>query len=112
MISSHVFLLAISGTSASILNHARLDTRLSPITLANDRPLSSNAGNTSLKLIDPNILYVCGDRYYGEGAHADSCDEALRSMAVVPGPATQEFTWGFRDLGQYDVPLPQRWTSC
>lgn len=102
----------MSGTSASVLSRTRLDTLPSPITLTSDPTLSSNAGNTSLELTEPNIVYVCGDGDYGEGAHADSCDEALRSMAIVPGPSTQQFTWGPRYLGQYDVPLPQRWTSC
>ena len=66
--------------------------------------------NASLE--DSPVTYTCEGGYYGTGAHADSCDEALRSMAIVPGSATKTFTWGSRDTGRYDVPLPQRWVSC
>ena len=113
MRSSHlVFFVGISLTSASILRRVPLGTIPSPITLVSNPILSSVAENASLGLSTPSITYVCGNGYYGSGAHADSCDEALRTMALVPGPPTQQFTWGERATGQYDLPLPQRWVSC
>ena len=112
MVFYHILLFAISRTSASILSRAGSGTLLPPIISASDRVPSSNTENRSLQLTDPLIFFVCGDAYYGTGAYANSCDEALRTMAIVSGPPTQQFTWGLRSEGQYDVPLPQRWVSC
>lgn len=109
MIAWHlVFLFAISFASASIVRRAPL----SPITWAGNLSVSSTAENVSLQLSRSATTYVCGGDYYGRGEFAASCDEALRTMAIVPGPARQQFTWGERSMGQYDVPLPQRWMSC
>ena len=112
MFSYHIIFFAVSSTSASILSRPGSDTSLLQIVSPSDRVPSSNAANVSLQRTERLILYECGDGYYGTGAHADSCDEALRTMAIVPGSPTQQFTWGDRRLGQYDIPLPQRWVSC
>ena len=45
---------------------------------------------------------------FGVSAYGRSCFEAVRRMAIVPGSATRQFTWGPRSQGFYDVPLPQR----
>ena len=113
MISSyHAFVLGIGLTTASLLPRVPLEKPPSPITLMSNPVWSSNAENASLQLSDPGVTYVCGGAYYGAGSHADSCDEALRTMALVPGSAMQQFTWGERFMDKYDVPLPQRWVSC
>lgn len=112
MLSSLTFILCISLISASILSRVPLKISTPLLTSASNPISSQNSTNASLQLITPTITYNCEGGYYGHGQHADSCDEALRSMAIVPGSAAQQFTWGRRTLGHYDVPLPQRWVSC
>lgn len=114
MISYQVFALGIPLISASILGRVRVPSSESPssLTLASNPIWSSDSTNASVRLSTPVPTYVCKGGYYGTGQHADSCDEALRSMAIVPGRPTQPFTWGQRDTGQYSIPLPQRWVSC
>lgn len=110
MISSYrVIIFGISLASASVLRRSQSTVSPPSLTLTNNPIPPSVVENTSLPL--SSITYVCGDNYYGSGAFANSCDEAVRTMAVVPGPAAHQFTWGERDMGHYDIPLPQRWYS-
>ena len=63
---------------------------------------------SSLQLSTPIIPYVCEGVYYGRGLCVNSCDGALRSMAILSGRPTQQFTWGERAIGHYDSLLSQR----
>ena len=111
MISSYqVIIFGISLASASVLRPLQLAVLPSSITLTKNISLPSTVDNIRPNL--SSITYVCGGNYYGRGPLADSCDEAVRTMAIVPGSAAQEFTWGERETGIFDVPLPQRWYSC
>lgn len=73
---------------------------------------SSNSANSSFQLSTPIVPYVCEGVYYGRGLCVDSCDGALRSMAILSGRPTQHFTWGERAIGHYDSLRSQRWESC
>lgn len=113
MISSFaVLILSSSLTSASLLRRVSQEASPSPITLTNGSIWPSSPKNSSLQLSELDYAYVCQGGYYGEGADADSCDEALRTMGIAPGARTAQFTWGERSRGHFDIPLPQRWVSC
>ena len=113
MISHHIALLCISLTSASVLNRGQSETSPSSVTLVNNNHLILPSFGQNASLQHSSITHECRDGYYGIGAHAESCEEALRTMAIVPVPARRrQLTWGQRNTGNYDIPLPQRWVSC
>ena len=74
-------------------------------------PSLTNSTSSSTPLVNRSIQWQCGWTW-GGGNYASSCFDAMRHMTFVPGPATQQFTWGPRNQARYDVPLPQRVASC
>lgn len=79
--------------------------------LSGTLPSLINATNSSILSADRKI--VC-DRNVVEGGNFErSCLDALRNMAFVAGPVTQQFIWGPRGTAtKYDVYMPQRVVSC
>ena len=73
-------------------------------------PSLTNKTNSSTPLGDRVINWGCERVFdpFESTALGRSCFEAVRQMAIVPGSATRQFTWGPRAQGFYDVPLPQR----
>ena len=71
----------------------------------------TNTTNSSTLLGDRVINWRC-ESVFESSAYGRSCFEAVRQMAIVPGSASRQFTWGPRSQGFYDVPLPQRVISC
>ena len=110
--SYHIILVGVFLIFKSVDSGIPLQRSPPFIALAGDPTWSSNSTNASVQLYAPYITYLCEGGYYGHGAYADSCDEALRSMAIALGPPMQQLTWGDRTTGHYDIPLPQRWFSC
>ena len=58
-----------------------------------------------MPLSDSRATYIYEGGYHGSGPDADSRDEALRTMAMVPGAGTTQFAWSERTAGRFDVPL-------
>ena len=89
---------ATSETSLALWNFSSLVGVSSHLT---------NTTNSSTLLGDRVINWRC-ERPLESSAYGRSCFEAVRQMAIVPGSASRQFTWGPRSQGFYDVPLPQR----
>lgn len=74
-------------------------------------PSLTNSTKSSTPFTNRVIDWECSWTF-GRGNYGTSCFDAARQIAFVPGSATRQFTWGMRDLGTYDVPLPQIVYSC
>lgn len=73
-------------------------------------PTQSNASS----LLDRGIRFECIPCIpIGHNQDAESCADAVQNMAIVPGPATEIFTWARRDSRvPFQIPLPQKIISC
>lgn len=74
-------------------------------------PYLLNTTNSSTQLTDPRMDWECGGHVPPRSeTHnlVESCREAVRRMAFVPGSVTQQYSWGARDNGRrYSVYMPQ-----
>ncbi|KAM0799149.1 hypothetical protein BDR22DRAFT_856881 [Usnea florida] len=119
MLAGCLTLLSISHVSTLALSSAVPATSESSLALWNFSSLvgesshltnTTNVTNSSTMLGNRLINWRC-ETVFGISPHGRSCFEAVRRLAIVPGSATRQFTWGPRSQGFYDVPLPQRMIS-
>ena len=113
MLAGCLAFLSISSVSALALSSPVPATSETSLALWNFSSLvgvSSHLTNTtnSSTLLDDRVVHWRCETAFGSSAYGGSCFEAVRHMAIVPGSATRQFTWGPRSQGFYDVPLPQR----
>ena len=78
----------------------RPEVLFAPINPTNSSHLQSN-----------DMSFTC-DSHYGRGNFAESCLNAIYRASFGPGPASRQVSWGQRDEGNFDVPLPQKVASC
>ena len=113
MLAGCLAFLSISPVSALALSSpvpATSETSLALWSFSSLVGVSShltNTTNSSALLGDRMINWRC-ETVFGRSTYGRSCFEAVRQMAIVPGSASRQFTWGPRSQGFYDVPLPQR----
>ena len=92
---------ATSETSLALWNFS------SPVGDSSHLTNTTHITNSSTLLGNRLINWRC-ETILESSAYGRSCFEAVRRLAIVPGSATRQFTWGPRSQGFYDVPLPQR----
>ena len=113
MLAGCLALLSISTVSALALFPPVPATSESSLALWNFSSLvgvSSHLTNTtnSSTLLGDRVINWCCEADLRSRPYGRSCFEAVRQMAIVPGSAARQFSWGPRSQGFYDVPLPQR----
>ena len=73
-------------------------------------PAPANSANSSSP-VSNGISTACNS-LFGHGDYAESCMNAIYHASFGPGPFTRQLSWGQRDEGNFDVPLPQKMASC
>lgn len=68
----------------------------------------SNTSRVSFNVTGLNKTKVYCDSAMGFWDDTSSCEDALRQMPW----GNRVLTWGKRELGRYDVPLPISYPSC